>query len=362
MIRVIDPVKNAHMNCIAFYGGDRIEIDKERRYLIEPSAWKFRAACCTTDNDKIVNIKDELCWRKNCSTFVTPSAGDKIYISKSSKISRDALRNSGYTITLSPEKANYILIPDFNEAVTKKGDFIVYDKKENILDFFYIAYHNRSEYFKGLEKIIGDWLRKRYPPDDVEIWYNTLSDENALTETSVHFFPNCEEYKELLLNTEVQGVSYIWDVDIPMAGSVQINPETLLVWEKMEDMKMLEKQLVNSDWQKYPVTVLIALTTMHSYGLYGEFGPQGKTVLNSLKYTQGTWGRDRLSITPEDYDMFQKWAFSYFGCSENGGYVEERKFRMIPEYYRSLLKSRIAVLPFKIETPTTVNLVKGMKK
>ena len=260
----------------------------------------------------------------------------RIFIAPESKISRDVLRNGGYSITHSREKAQYIVVPmtsnfrtltcnvlfrrgtqcrliDIQFPKQPEKDFVNADEKAAILDF------------------IQSWLHY----EQGELYHN-----DGMTKFGISFITKCEDFEDILFEKYTER-SYVDETNIIYNTSTDISPETLTVWSKLDDDHLLEKAVVASNYEKYPMTLALFLKNTIGLSPY-TFGYQGRVVLNAIDYQLVYRGKaDTLRISAEDWNMYQSYLMFKYGVSENGGFST----RKIDREDEPFLRSRMALKP-----------------
>lgn len=291
-----------------------------------------------------------------------------VYISQKSKIPRDLVRRT-YKITLSPEKADLIVMPVLKEAFEMKYNYIAYDsvtKDAYIITFYRDYVHSEEKRCDAVEeanikrealaKIMSGLPGTRF---DDEI--NWLHDDGGL-ERKVFFISDYPEYHYILNNT-YPGKKYIFDTNLVLEGGTDISVETLDVWRRIPrtDSQLFEKSILSSNWNKYPFTLCVFLEEMRR----GWGGQQFMYLLNAINYYEFDFSSTSYpnEIQPDDWNMMQKYLLHKKDMSEEGGY--DKDFNMEDLTYNSsdcLLRHRVVTRPFFIDKPMTLQKIKEAMK
>ncbi len=277
----------------------------------------------------------------------------KLFISSSSKLPRDLVRNTGYKIVRDIDKADYVVIPsvDHEESAsyTENIGFLL-DNDE--LCFITINRTDNMDRFDDDDiQSILDTIKMRANAAGLEVkeFYYSPS----LAPFNIQFIKKCEEY-ELIFNAVAAGESvkklFVLDSRVGLVGSNNVSIETLEVWKHMNERSILEKSVINSDWQKYPCTVAVFLAQEKRSYCIGSIG-QWRWLLNQIDYFEFENSNTiRKTVTPDDWNMLQKWIMHSLGLTEKGGFIRIGNDRndSVPYRYASLIMSRICVAPMNI--------------
>ena len=143
-------------------------------------------------------------------------------------------------------------------------------------------------------------------------------------------------------------------MDVPLAGSTKITPENLLLWSKIPDRNLLEKTLLSSDWQKYPVTVCVFLA-QEKASFARQFSPSGKVMLRAIHFDLMDRYRGSLGgqiVDPDDWNMLQDYITLRLGLMEKTGYVRSL------ENYADFIRHRQAVAQWRLSGPKTFDNIR----
>ena len=289
----------------------------------------------------------------------------KLYISSGCKLPRDLVRNTGYKIVHDKDKADFVVIPRIsnnqNEPYKYELGFVTDDRDKGLYLMNISRTDNLNEFDDSEIEPICDSIRDRLKNDGIEVkefFYNP-----RLVPFTVQFLPKCEEYEEIFFDVSVctrPTRNYVLDSRVEIVGSNGISIETLEIWSHMNDRQLLEKSILNSDWQKYPCTLAVFLNAEKRGSCCGASG-QWRWLLNQIDYFayetglgNGIYGR--RNVTPEDWNMLQKWIMYRLGMTEKGGFLNTKsEDNRIPVQYIRLIMSRLCVAPMMISQGETFN-------
>lgn len=277
-----------------------------------------------------------------------------VYISQKSKIPRDLVRRT-YKITMSPKKADLVVIPALQNEYNITYNYLARDTVTQdlyIVSFIRAYVHTEESRCDSVEeanikrealaKIMRGLPGTRFE-DEIE-W---LYDDGGL-DKKLFFVSNISEYSDLLNNT-YPGRRYIFDSQLVLTGGAEISVETLDVWNRIppDEMNLFEKAILSSDWKKYPYTMCAFINNKCPYySTGGQFG----WLLKTIDYFSYTRSEDNREIQPEDWNMLQKYILHKYDLGENGGYGPRSDE---PCFYdlKSMLRHRTVFKPFYIDKP-----------
>lgn len=276
------------------------------------------------------------------------SPGSSLYVASECKTARDTFRNSGYSITRSPEKADAIIVPDViaSNYYTLEYNLVAYHPEKDELYLFYV------------EK--PGYLISQLDIDDIVLLRNFLTNRGYeplavdRMKIKIWFIPKCDEIRNILEKNIYPNKPYIQESLVQIKASTQVSPETLVFWENINDANLLTRTICTSDCLKYPVTLLAFFKCCKlGFGtIWNASNNDFKRIMKScgLEYywdLDGALGSERV-ISPADYDMLQAYLFYKLGFSENGGFINANKFKDIPPIIAKLLRKMVAIKPMKI--------------
>lgn len=272
-----------------------------------------------------------------------------LYIDKKARISRDLLRNSGYKLVRDEDKANFTVIPYYDK-----------NRFHQLMNFTFgficdgnaYTYRLDSKINNGSDKlsqeeadILVDDVCAKY--NNPELFYNIGSMDCVLCG-----IPICVSYVNILENRN-NNHYYIFDTAINYVNSVDINIETLEIWSRCNDVNLLEKQIINSNWRDYPCTLAYVLNSCNSHVRFST-NANMRMILDTIHFDDAYKRRyHKYIITADDWNMLQKWIMHQLGVSEKGGYVTKDEFDNINYRFDNILRSRIAVIPTYVNYDST---------
>ena len=281
---------------------------------------------------------------------------EKLFVDPKSGLSRDLLRNSGYSITINKDKADCIVVPYINNNAfaSLEGQFVFTTNSDNILYLVSVIKRgSRYEHYtelseKDFNRVIGH-INNFVPEEDRECFlYNSLH-----TNINVWFIPNIESYKEILSsnfwdNNVMTGRRYIFDSRVTINAPVKIDIETLQLWSHNNDNLILEKSVINSDWKKYPLTMCFFMSNIKRI-----LGPTNNynlaLIRDAIGYNEYISHNYNRVINPEDWNLLQKFLLAQFGLyDQDKGFVDN----FAKSIQLNMIRSKIAVSALYIDKPT----------
>jgi len=285
------------------------------------------------------------------STIPDMHAGITLYVAPECKISRDVLRNDGYSITYNKANSDYRILPSIPTNAVKQKCQIVFVLK-NQLHICWVErsvgepINNTSYYAETyatateVETVLS-FLENKYAVNRTDMMYRR---DKPLKNMNVWFLTVCEDTQYYLTHVCRLNEKFCFDTDVPLKGSTNITPENLLLWSKVQDTNLLEKALLNSDWKKYPVTVCVFLAREKSSEA-GRFSPAGKVMLKAINFDQLNRYSGSLGgqvVTADDWNMLQDYITLRLGITEKSGLVED----IYP--YSDYIRHRYAIAQWRI--------------
>ena len=281
-------------------------------------------------------------------------AGSTLFVSKDSKLSRDLLRNSGYKITYSKNKADYVIVP-----VVSEEDFIEWDADIIIKNAF-----TNDVYLGTINNPCNYAI-------DPERYVESLANEILVHKSDLEYFilpgklrfpvwgvKDIDEYTGILRG---ESALYISDMDIPIVPSNTLSVETLDMWRRLaasNDITLLEKSILNSDAKEYPFT-LFQFMTLEPDVKYRIFGNGIRWLLKSLGLNTYGYFPDNIMIQPKDVNLLNDWIVYRLGLPATGGFlVNASNYKA----YADLTRARLAVAPINVKEPITYSNYKNLVK
>ena len=291
------------------------------------------------------------CFRRVGYQEVTINGTDKkLYVSSESKLPRDLLRNSGYSIVRNPLSADKIVIPAIVKIRRFYCNLCVSGKDDSIylINVTFSPGNHDNLQGRDIVKEVSDFVTKKIVDNVAYISCNGWG--TNIGDNFVHFVPYCEEYENLVLD-KLAPYNCVYDYSIETSAPMEINPENLTIWSKINEGKIFEKILLQTDYKKYPYTLatLIKENPMITYSL---LSPSTRNFLQQagvqMFYENEWYG----NVTPDDWNMCQDWLMYRLGLDDKGGFINQDKVRDIR--CNRALRKMFYVRPLKIKQ--TVNL------
>lgn len=325
---------------------------------------KNKMACYYSDSSN--DFLSELSFETK-GVSVTPKS--RLFVSSECKVSRDTYRNSGYSISRDKANANIIIVPDIIRRlyVWKNCNMVAVNEDEEKL---YLV--NIEKYGCGTGLELGDnefLIAKNFLESSMKL----TVDKTDIPNLWVWFLPKCETLVELMTGNALS-VPYVQESKIPITASTKISPETLVLWENIEDENLLVRTICTSDWRDYPITVLTLLAGFRKDTNWfnpatGDF----RRILQAIGYNYTTWyynDEDRAlgflqgkKISPKDYEMLQNYIYCRLGVDQNGGFISPAQYASLPICIQRIMNRRIAVKPFNLpERMNCVDLMTVLRK
>ena len=317
--------------------------------------------------DNKTRTPQEMVRDKNRSSRVVPKTGQTLYICKESHIPRKLLRNSDYKITINRDNADSVVVPtpsDEDVATRKYNILYIVTGATTSVYYFVLNYnfgHTDDEADPDDVQKIKDAIKKRiYVAENESADFFCYDNLNVST---MYFLKKCQEIEDILTGaiydeeTKRDRYKIAIDTQIRLEPTNEIDMEMLQIWEKMDDLNMLCKLIIGSNWQKYPCTISAFLGDS-SVKYYG--GEQMRYIKESLDFSYyNEYGRFRPNreVQPEDWNLLQNWLMVKAGVGENGGFKrKERSSPMNLVHYAEVYK------PCKITEPTLFQEIEARLK
>ena len=275
------------------------------------------------------------------NAVITPP---KLYISKKSRISRDMLRAGGYKIVLDPSNADYIVVPYAKSTwVTQvRCNLAAYTNERFI--FIDISRPNgdvvKEEIDRICETVRNSCLFADCDRDSVKFIYHQGFDlENFVIE----FVYDVPEYEEIACCNSYDLYKFILDENVFCVVNDKVNVDMLEMISRMGDLNMIEKTVMQTNWQDYPYTIASVLSS--SAFFYNSASPSFKNAYIAMM----RYSNNEKPITPEDWDMYQRLLMRECGVPEEGGVVNNNN--KIVRTTCPNCRMAIYLKPFKINRP-----------
>ena len=281
-------------------------------------------------------------------------AGDPIYVHPDARLSRDLIRKSGYNITRSPEKAEWIVIPkpNFDEFIDRTYNFAC--MSNTVLYLFTISADYNLEVPAEKIEDVKERLTGYLQNDNIEF----LSDD--LTLKKCVFFPKLEEYKNLAMDSDLQE-KYVYDTNLKLQPNIEINVETLDVWKRLDDMNMLSRFICASNWKEYPFTLMIFLHA-ECWEIRYQSNKNIKMILKEINFDSTSNIDSSTLVSKKDYDLLISYIFHRLGRqTSEPTYINTNELRDFPSEYKQFLKTRSVIAPKSIDADETYGNIVAQK-
>lgn len=307
---------------------------------------------CYDDDNPIPKIKEAA---NRFFNYGIPG-NSKIFISKSSNFPRALLRNTGYSITINKEKADYIVIPDIYKDEKIKSKYNLIAVHDDILWLIRVSIDENLN--KDDETIIKDVLAA--VSNHIHDYENKARFyfRNRFSSSVVYFLKKCDEYIDIL-NTEpcLQG-KYCFDDKLDFDPITTVTPESLEILYRCNDKTIFEKSIVGTEWNKYPLTFCLMFylkSVRRSYNICSG-SPAIQLIRKTISYDDfdsDGYGSAK-TISKEDWNMSQQWMMLRLGLDpENGGFMsnDNNDYSLIYNY----LRHAIAIKPKFIDKDVDIS-------
>lgn len=270
----------------------------------------------------------------------------RLYICPECSIPRDLLRNSGYSITLSRNSADAVVVPDFWEN-TARLYFNVAAEQNGSLFLFTIA-RKYDYYSKGIpENITFDTVKTFLAERGFSILGDCIGKD-----MTCDVVPHVNIYNDLIADPHLW-LKCVTESNVERKPTIVICPDTLNIWLHMTDYAMMEQSIIGSDWGEYPTTLCLMLFL--KTGIYNAKTEKFRNLLRQIGYieTSSVMGlvKGRI-IQPKDWNMMQDFMAMRLGIDSSGGYLPLSSMRKL-DVFQYLLRTAIAVKPKHIDRPMT---------
>ena len=271
-----------------------------------------------------------------------------VYVSSDCRISRDALRNSGFHIVRSKERANIILLPKL--ITTHTYDFNICCLDDNgTVTLFLLDPDDIAGITPDMITKIMDYIKSRGYVNKDAPGNEFIYDANKLSMDSIYVVPKCADFEDLWQKHDNK-TKFAFEHNVVLTPSVEITPELFDVWDKCRDMDILCCALMQCNWQKYPITLAYYLRkNKSSISLYTN-NAQTYILEQIGFYDLKRNGTIDKIVKPEDWNMLQKCRMHQLGVSENGGFIKVKPLD-VDNKDLSALPFRIQVKPMYITEP-----------
>lgn len=290
--------------------------------------------------------------------YCSPAKHTVLYVEPKARIPRDILRNSGYKITLDPDKADCCVIPEVQDYFYGKYyyDLVAYNKETK--SFYMFDLRNKwgssldmSDCSDYTNKLLEDKVNELYgtPGVPMEVYYHsdTYATLRIYTLKPIQCYYDIIE--DLYPNRE-----YVYDCYVEFTPTNDISLETLEVWSHINDKTLLEKCFCGCDWHKYPLTLMTFLEGEFGYDYFrGQVSRSLKMVLDHIGYYVKY--DKKQDVNPDDWNMLQTWIMYKLHTKDNGkDFITQDQFSNLDSAYKKFLRLKAAVSPMLINETTNL--------
>ena len=295
--------------------------------------------------------------RNYSRNYPTMSKTERIFVSGDCKTNRDLFRNTGYKITRDKQNAEAIIfpaLPQYYDMFQVNADVAAYDPASESLYLFVMT----NAYGQTNPKVSFD--------DTAKLAVTEFFTEQGMEVVFVcytrraYFMRPCEEWREILEERKVRDsygytIDYISETRLPLDLPIDINLETLQIWENERDSDMLAKAICQSNWQEYPATLCLFLKKHPNF--YSSSNTNFQLITYQINYANGSFGSlwSGKTIQPKDWNLLQAWCLHKLNAPEEGGIVNKDLFRNTSNDVKTLVRRATIVKPLYITTPQTLN-------
>ena len=288
----------------------------------------------------------------------TARAGCSLYCYKGTRCMRDNLRLSDYKITRDKDKADYCVVPwkEWSDKYYKSLSYNIACKDGGTVYKFNVRRAQKpheepdatDEEIENIKNKIKEFLDN----EEIEFFY-----ESGLITDKMYYLPKIEAYVDIL-NDSNYDRSYVYDANIATKYLNEVTPENLQLWSMCDDEAVMEKLLITIDWKTYPFTIANLIRDCNAALDYSD-NMNVRMIMEKIGYTACINKVDDVMISPEDFDMYQRWMFLKNNIPEGGGLVNPKDFSL--DYAaRKLIPHRVAVKPIHLDGPTTLADIRNM--
>ena len=282
-----------------------------------------------------------------------------VFVEPKARISRDILRNSGYSITYDREKAHTIVVPPmyYYQCDYFDTDLVAYDSENNKLFLFTVS--DKESVFPSEKAMITitDKIHSVYGNHNETMRFYCKN--QFLNRFKIWWIPDIQSYKDIILDDLKK--KYVLDYNVDFDPLHTISIETLELWSNMTDTMLLEKCLLASDWEKYPLTLHTFLSGEKCADeIHKSTNRNLQMILEEISFSDISLPHTQ-SISPEDWNMCQKWIMHKLGIDEEkGGYADVDRVNKMSSYYQELMRKRFVTAPMFIDSAMPLDKLKSL--
>lgn len=288
----------------------------------------------------------------HCNLRRYPDCADTpfIYVAPEVSLSRDTLRNSGYKIVRSKEKATCTVVPDLKVISKFEYNIAVIGQTNDV----YLFVHDGHSLKRDEPLNLVDELFERYFHTEDKSGYEFIYDTTLSEQKAYSIYP-CEEYPNMWDDTQ-EPLDYTFESRLKLTPTTEVSPELFAIWSKCNDSDLIASAVLQTDWKTYPFTIAVFLRTKFPY-IYHTASKALKHVLNEIGFFNlKDYSTSSMVVSPEDWNMLQKCQLSLLGLPETGGFIDPGKD--VPD----VLPHKMCVKPMYIDKPATFESLKTMVK
>ena len=220
-----------------------------------------------------------------------PGLGQKLFISKNSKMPRALLRGSDYKIVLDKDKADYVVVPFPEDIITQKLNLVM-----KCGDVIYCVRITKDYGAPAIDDQIVATVQQslsNYIGGDAKLFFH----KSDLETRRFYFVKRCDEYEQMLADST--SYKFYFDRNVPFVPTTEINPENLEFLYRCRDMNVFERMVFGSDWQHYPFTIC-TLLYMHERYYGGQSLKLIEEAIHFNDYYEGGYNGNREHDTAVD--------------------------------------------------------------
>ena len=286
------------------------------------------------------------------------SGGKSLYIVEGCKRPRDLYRVSGYKLVNNPDNATCVVIPNLpKKPLYLKYNVIALDRDTNNLYVYSVRSSRSSTYDPVYAKSDFELIQKYFKEWNMEYFHTEIQNDD----TALLFLPKCDVYEKILTDKTYRSkYCFALEEDVELRNPVTISVETLDIWSRMLDYDVLAQEIVTSNWEKYPITLLVFLRIVKP-SIRSASGTAIQNVLRTIEYPEVNYFytiKDRV-VDPEDWNMLQRYIMHRLGVDEQGGYIDQ-DIRANNSMLLKFVKTAYCVAPSYISAPITVENIKHL--
>lgn len=263
------------------------------------------------------------------------TTGSKLFITPESRISRDIVRRD-FKIVRSVDNADYVVVPSLQYEVQTYNCLISF-KLEDKNCLFVCRFH-RGTYNSA--KSITDGLTEEQSQKALDKIKEGLIAELGATDFEViaysfRFNYSKEyllvEFNETVMNTvnaffkNQPYVPLTEDYSLPLSPSNTISLDQLLLWTNNNQTSIVYRQLADSDWKEYPLTVCLLLRHIGRYAHPSSLPTCCIPMMRNIRYYEVFSSNcipEDYKVTDKDWKMAQDFQLALLNVNGKYGFLE----------------------------------------